>query len=175
VNEPFSSTTASTVLGLTFAVGLVISSPSASSASITIQQPTAYPSAALASNASSATIAPRVEMRPHIAAQLIKEAPRLSQANRAKAMHVADAVPFLATFIGTAEDAATEIECTWCDDESLLVEWMLRDRRIGFSFEKDESRSSWFIASNPPSPVDGSGYLSVTSPITVLVRGLLSR
>lgn len=34
------------------------------------------------------------------------------------------------------------------EDESVLVEWMFKDFRIGFSFEKDEQESMWYMVSN---------------------------
>jgi len=33
------------------------------------------------------------------------------------------------------------------DDESVLAEWIFKEFRIGFSFEKDEKESSWFFVS----------------------------
>lgn len=34
------------------------------------------------------------------------------------------------------------------DDGSILIEWILKDFRIGFTFEEDEKESSWYIVSN---------------------------
>jgi hypothetical protein len=34
------------------------------------------------------------------------------------------------------------------DDNSMLVEWIFKDFRIGFSFEDNENDSSWYLASN---------------------------
>ena len=46
------------------------------------------------------------------------------------------------------------------DKKSLLVEWIFKDFRIGFSFEKKEKDSSWYIASNEKySEVSASGFI----------------
>jgi hypothetical protein len=46
------------------------------------------------------------------------------------------------------------------EENSLLIEWIFKDFRIGFSFEKKESNSSWYIASNEKySEISASGFI----------------
>ena len=36
----------------------------------------------------------------------------------------------------------------WLEDDSLLIEWIFRDFRIGFSFEPNPEESGWYLVSN---------------------------
>ena len=46
------------------------------------------------------------------------------------------------------------------EENSLLIEWIFKDFRIGFSFEKKESNSSWYIAFNEKySEISASGFI----------------
>jgi len=48
------------------------------------------------------------------------------------------------------------------EDDSVLVEWIFRDFRIGFSIETDRSQSNWYLVSNQNlNQVDFSGLLSL--------------
>jgi hypothetical protein len=196
------SSSASAVVGLSFVAGLVITSASASSAAVVHTQRSVAPSlrpciissaayatsvlpalpqldATSVSAASSAdaasTSTPRVGAASRITKQLTREVERLTAKNRAHAVRISDAVSFLVNFLPLPTQSISDIDCSWCDDGSLLAELMLPNRRVGFSFEGDESKSSWFIASLPPSRFDGSGYLRDVNPVAVLLRGLLSR
>ena len=47
------------------------------------------------------------------------------------------------------------------EDDSILIEWIFRDFRIGFSLETDRSQSNWYLVSNQNlNQVDLSGLLS---------------
>ncbi len=50
------------------------------------------------------------------------------------------------------------------------VEVFLPSRRVGFTADEPGDPSCWFIASNPPAPVDGSGLLADTTIAAVLSR-----
>lgn len=40
------------------------------------------------------------------------------------------------------------LKIRWIDDESVLIEWIFKDFRIGFSIELVVSESSWYLVSN---------------------------
>jgi len=40
------------------------------------------------------------------------------------------------------------LKFTWLEDGSLLIEWIFKDFRIGFSIEPKEDDSSWYLVSN---------------------------
>ncbi len=47
------------------------------------------------------------------------------------------------------------------EDDSVLIEWIFRDFRIGFSIETNRSQSNWYLVSNKNlNQVDFSGLLS---------------
>ena len=170
IEKTSTSSSASGMLGLMVSLGLLITPSSGSAAPLLLApQRTADQRVCVQVNtASTAT-------DEHAASKLFECAKRLGPKNSARARRIAELAPALASILGAVEDAQSAIECTWCDDGSLLAEWMLRDRRIGFSFETDEALSSWFIASRPRSQLDGSGYLRDIDPLVVIVRGLLPR
>lgn len=106
--------------------------------------------------------------------QLLEESARLGPRNQLLVSEIVRSIQSIGQLLQSVERYQSEIECTWCADGSLLAELMLPNRRIGFSFEPNEAKSSWFIASRPPSTIDGSGYLVDTKPGLVLLRGLTS-
>ena len=70
----------------------------------------------------------------------------------------------LADFSVAAEafdtSGAPDLHLTEGDDEMLLVEWVLSDRRLGFSFEKQPEESGWyFVLSNDSSERYEAGTL----------------
>lgn len=167
IEKTSSSSSSSRVGGLVLSLGLLITPSSGSAEPLVLApQPAANHRLCIEDNtASTAT-------DEHEPSGLIDCAERLGPTNAEHARRIAELAPALASLLLRMQDAQPTIECTWCEDGSLLAEWMLRGRRIGFSFEADESLSSWFIASRPSSPVDGSGYLRDTDPILVIMRGL---
>lgn len=47
------------------------------------------------------------------------------------------------------------------DDGSLLIEWVFRDFRIGFSYEPNPNESGWYLITNRTlGEISASGYLS---------------
>ena len=174
------STSASGLIGFTFVAGLTFSSTSGSQVETTVApqparntdaaKPSPPPSVLLSADAGSATRSP--ELPASLSQQLVTAARCVGDANSARLMRIANAISFFSEFAPMLVREIAEIECTHCDDGSLLVEIMLPATRIGFSFEQDESLSSWFIASMPPSPNDGRGYLRDINPVAVLIRGL---
>jgi len=194
-DKPTVSTSASAVIGFSIVAGLTITSASGAAASVlrahgeseapgTVTSPAELSSASTArselmplsptanSGTSMRAASSWAEASSGITKQLLSDLQRLEGGNRAHAVRIADAVSFLIKFPPVPSQTIMDIDCTWCDDGSLLAELMFPNRRIGFSFEKDESKSSWFIASLPPSRIDGSGYLRDINPVAILMRGL---
>ena len=64
------------------------------------------------------------------------------------------------------------------EDDSVLIEWIFRDFRIGFSIEANHSQSNWYLVSNENlNRVDQSGLLSshdIDELLTDLVTFVLS-
>jgi hypothetical protein len=64
------------------------------------------------------------------------------------------------------------------EDDSVLIEWIFRDFRIGFSIETDRSQSNWYLVSNQNlNQVDLSGLLSsqnIGELLSVLIAFVLS-
>jgi hypothetical protein len=64
------------------------------------------------------------------------------------------------------------------EDDSVLIEWIFRDFRIGFSIEKDRTQSNWYLVSNKNlNQVDLSGLLSsqdIGELLTSLIAFVLS-
>lgn len=47
------------------------------------------------------------------------------------------------------------------DDESLLIEWIFRDFRVGFTLEPEREESGWYLVSNKNlGEISASGYIS---------------
>lgn len=47
------------------------------------------------------------------------------------------------------------------DDESLLIEWIFRDFRVGFTLEVKQEESGWYLVSNKNlGEISASGYIS---------------
>jgi hypothetical protein len=188
--SPASASSASALVGLTLVAGLTFSS--ASSTSLVEANVDRTPIASAETNASGSTgdvvsfgaqtsqvgsaTKPLISSWPDAASrltsQLVDELKTLSGSNRENAARITAALSFLAEVSPAITDMIAEVACSRCDDGSVVLELMLAERRIGFSFEPDESASSWFIASIPPSTHDGRGYLRETNPIDVLVLGL---
>ena len=40
------------------------------------------------------------------------------------------------------------LQFAWLEDDSLLIEWIFKDFRIGFSFEPNPNESGWYLVSN---------------------------
>jgi hypothetical protein len=64
------------------------------------------------------------------------------------------------------------------EDDSMLIEWIFPDFRVGFSIERDESDSSWYLVSNRRlEDESGSGNLSrgnLEKIVVSLLRFMLS-
>ena len=64
------------------------------------------------------------------------------------------------------------------EDNSVLIEWIFRDFRIGFSIEANHSQSNWYLVSNENlNRVDQSGLLSsqdIDELLTSLIAFVLS-
>jgi len=57
------------------------------------------------------------------------------------------------------------------DDDSLLIEWVFTDIRIGFSFEIDPIKNSWYLVTNKKlEELSESGYLTNDNFKSVVLR-----
>jgi len=120
-----------------------------------------------------ASSAPREDDVDRIIGPFSSSITSLSPANVRMATDLLAALRSILAQIPKAAGELPALEPVWCEDGSLLVEWPLPDRRIGFSFEQDPAQSSWFYVSLPPSLRDGSGFLSQISPVSLVLRSLV--
>lgn len=67
----------------------------------------------------------------------------------------------------------TALRLTEADDGAILVEWLFKDRRLGFSFEPDARESGWyFVLSNASAELAESGLLDGADPKLLITRFL---
>lgn len=70
--------------------------------------------------------------------------------------------------------SAADVHVGASDDGSLVVEWMLPDRRIGFGVELDSADDGWHYVSKLPEGACESGLIA-TADIPALVKRMLAR
>lgn len=64
-----------------------------------------------------------------------------------------------------------EIETTWAEDGTLLIEWQVDNRRMGFSLEADAKESGWFfISAASPRPVRMAGNIETFNAADIVAR-----
>jgi len=163
-----SSSGGSRLLGISFAAGLIVTPVSGSSSTFE-RDPSLFscPLPNFRSHTSRAAEEWTSEkLAPAFATKLLDESWSLSERNQHYAAR-------LAQFLAGKRADEMDVSIDWCEDGSLLVELMLNQRRVGFSFEKDPDRSSWFISSLPVASVDGAGRLANQDVDAILLRGLV--
>lgn len=167
ITNSSSSAAAPSITGLAMGICLVVAGASASADALVVERP-------LGQSQRIHIESPAAAIHEHrgLGAELTEHAQSLTPANRARALRVAELAEALTSEITGGRTDGAELASSWDEAGTLSVEWMLHNRRIGFKFRRDETKSSWFIASMPPSKVDGSGYLRDIDISLVLFRGI---